>query len=71
VTALPNDQSKRSAKEEWAQAEPACVVQISRFWDLGQRAPVFRHNEKGEHDLLIVDYAVQMASSDDVLEKDH
>jgi hypothetical protein len=32
---------------------------------------VFRHSEEGEYDLLIVDYAVQMTSSDYVLEKDH
>jgi hypothetical protein len=32
---------------------------------------VFRHNEEGEHDLLIIDYVVQMASSAYVLEKDH
>jgi hypothetical protein len=30
---------------------------------------MLRHNEDGEHDLLIVDYAVEMASIADILEK--
>ena len=32
---------------------------------------MLRHNEDGEHDLMIVDYAVEMASIADILEKDH
>ena len=32
---------------------------------------MFRNKKDGEHDRLIIDDAVQMASSDDVLEEDH
>jgi hypothetical protein len=32
---------------------------------------VFWSTEKGEHDLVIIDYAVEMASTANILEKDH